>query len=291
MRRLSAPLTRTDHDRPLQPAQLHRLGLLQPSEITFGHLLRDAGYATLVAGKWQLWGTSRDGTSRGPVAWAKADAPTRPGSTTISSGFFAARASARRSAGLAQGRGGGGGEGRLRPDLFTDFMLSSIENQVAERPDQPFFAYYPMALTHPPFVPTPDSAGWDGDRYAVPSRPGAVLMWAAGIRRASGTWSPTWTSRGTHPAQARGARDPRRHAGPIHRRQRYLSWDHQRDGGTDGRRGRKGATDRWRDPRPPHRLVARGDRRRQGVGRADRLQRLSTVAGRGGGGSPPPRIG
>ena len=31
-------------------------GILPPGEVTFGHLLRDAGYATFVAGKWQLDG-------------------------------------------------------------------------------------------------------------------------------------------------------------------------------------------------------------------------------------------
>ena len=29
-------------------------GILDPAERTFGHLLRDAGYATCVSGKWQL---------------------------------------------------------------------------------------------------------------------------------------------------------------------------------------------------------------------------------------------
>ena len=33
-------------------------GVLPKSEVTFGHLLQEAGYATAVAGKWQLWGTN-----------------------------------------------------------------------------------------------------------------------------------------------------------------------------------------------------------------------------------------
>ncbi len=31
-------------------------GILDPQERTFGHMMQDAGYATLVAGKWQLYG-------------------------------------------------------------------------------------------------------------------------------------------------------------------------------------------------------------------------------------------
>ena len=33
-----------------------RFGLLDRREKTFGHMLRDAGYATCIAGKWQLHG-------------------------------------------------------------------------------------------------------------------------------------------------------------------------------------------------------------------------------------------
>jgi arylsulfatase A len=39
------------------------------------------------------------------------------------------------------------------PDIFTDFILRFIER----RKDQPFFVYYPMVLTHAPFIPTPHS--------------------------------------------------------------------------------------------------------------------------------------
>mgnify|MGYP003315399915 FL=1 len=30
--------------------------VLDPEEKTFGHMMKDAGYATCVAGKWQLYG-------------------------------------------------------------------------------------------------------------------------------------------------------------------------------------------------------------------------------------------
>jgi len=35
-------------------------GYLNPDENTFGNLLKDAGYATCIAGKWQLNGLNRD---------------------------------------------------------------------------------------------------------------------------------------------------------------------------------------------------------------------------------------
>ena len=40
------------------------------------------------------------------------------------------------------------------PDVYCQFLLERME----EYRDEPFFLYYPMALVHAPFVPTPDSA-------------------------------------------------------------------------------------------------------------------------------------
>ena len=34
-------------------------GLLDPGEVTFGHLMKEAGYNTCVVGKWQLYGNAR----------------------------------------------------------------------------------------------------------------------------------------------------------------------------------------------------------------------------------------
>ena len=136
-------------------------GVLPKTEITFGHLLQDAGYATAVAGKWQLWGAN---TKRAEVA-GKGYLPEEAGFDAyclwqVKEG----RQFGERYAdpyidqsGMAprQVKDGYG------PDVFTDFILEFIE----AKKDEPFFVYYPMALTHDPFVPTPDSEGWDGDRY------------------------------------------------------------------------------------------------------------------------------
>ena len=40
-----------------------RFGAFPPEEMTFGHMMPDAGYATCVVGKWQL-GPVRDGASQ-----------------------------------------------------------------------------------------------------------------------------------------------------------------------------------------------------------------------------------
>jgi arylsulfatase A-like enzyme len=52
-------------------------------------------------------------------------------------------------------------KGKYGPDLYTEYINGFMERHR----DEPFFVYYPMALTHGPFNPTPLSAEWEsGDR-------------------------------------------------------------------------------------------------------------------------------
>ena len=140
--------------------------ILPEGEITFAHLLKAAGYATVIVGKWQLWGHERTY----PEARGKGQMPGQAGfdrhllwqvrKTFLDGERFADPFVETDGAPAASVPGAYG------PDVSTDFMLDFIEAHVAAEPGRPFLAYFPMALTHGPFVPTPDSAGWDGDRYA-----------------------------------------------------------------------------------------------------------------------------
>jgi arylsulfatase A len=47
--------------------------------------------------------------------------------------------------------------GEYGPDLLNDFALDFI----ARKKDAPFFLYYPLTLTHGPYLATPDSEDWD----------------------------------------------------------------------------------------------------------------------------------
>ncbi len=47
--------------------------------------------------------------------------------------------------------------GEYSSDLFSDFINDFME----QNKDEPFLVYYPMALTHCPFSPTPSSKDWD----------------------------------------------------------------------------------------------------------------------------------
>ncbi len=135
-------------------------GVMDPKERTFGHLFTENGYRTAIAGKWQFWSynpTDFEPEWRGKgqkiedagfdehCVWHAAhteDKGSRYGDPTIYT------------------------NGKLEPklkdkygdDLFADFLLNFIK-----KPDpKPWFAYWPLALTHDPFVPTPDSPEFNG---------------------------------------------------------------------------------------------------------------------------------
>ena len=142
-------------------------GVLPKGEITFGNVLRDAGYATYVAGKWQLWGHTLIWDPDGPCCPQQGQTPTDAGFDEYLLWYLGAKGSRYADPVLT----GTGAEaethaGAYGPDLLADFVVDAIERQVAERPEQPFLVYYSLVLVHAPFVPTPDSPGWQGDRHA-----------------------------------------------------------------------------------------------------------------------------
>ncbi len=139
-------------------------GYLNPKEKTFGNLLKEAGYTTCIAGKWQLNGIS------GPDKQPGWDDTTRPNHFGFDEYCLwqlqqGARLGERYADPLIVQNGknlprNGNAYG---PDIFTDFILDFIE----KKKQVPFFVYYPMALVHDPFVPTPASKEWSqsSDRY------------------------------------------------------------------------------------------------------------------------------
>ena len=126
-------------------------GYLDPKEKTFSQILRKSGYATLIAGKWQLgkdvslpnhfgfdehllWQlstTGRDSLARdkryvNPVLEQNGELYEK-------------------------------NQGRYSTDMIVDY----INDFMMRKKNQPFLVYYPMILTHCPFVPTPHSKDWN----------------------------------------------------------------------------------------------------------------------------------
>jgi len=132
-------------------------GLMDPKERTFGHLMGDLGYKTCIAGKWQFW--SYNPPDYEPEWRAKGKLAKDAGfdewclwhtGHTEDKGSRYADPVVEENGSVKKLDGGYG------PDVYTGFINRFIEKHRSE----PFFVYYPMALTHGPFNPTPRSADW-----------------------------------------------------------------------------------------------------------------------------------
>jgi len=122
--------------------------ILDPGERTFADMAQEAGYATGVFGKWQLFGAEhyKEWAGRGTHPsdagfdrWALWQVE------TLGSRYWDPRIDV---------------DGELRdfPGRFgTDVFCDELLEFAAASANEPFLAYFPMALPHSPFVRTPDS--------------------------------------------------------------------------------------------------------------------------------------
>jgi arylsulfatase A len=118
-------------------------GHLDPSQTTFGNLLKKAGYATCIAGKWQLSNGFEGPAQFGFDEYCLWQLTRRPGRY--------------KNPGLEiNGKTFDYTRNEYGPDLVSDYALEFI----ARKKDAPFFLYYPMMLTHAPYDATPDSADY-----------------------------------------------------------------------------------------------------------------------------------
>jgi arylsulfatase A-like enzyme len=144
-------------------------GVMDPGETTFAHILADAGYRTAIAGKWQLY--SYNPPEFWPEWRGKGMRPEQSGfqeyalwhaEHTEDKGSRYADSTI-----LQNGRYRTDTKGKYGPDLYAEFLMDFFKRNR----NQPFFAYYPMALTHNPFNPTPHSDVWaTGDRLQSDNR-------------------------------------------------------------------------------------------------------------------------
>jgi arylsulfatase A len=119
-------------------------GQMDPKCVTFGNVLKRAGYATCITGKWQL---GQD-----------VELPKKFGFDEHCLWQHTRRPPRYANAGLEiNGTEKDYGNGEYGPDLVNDYALDFI----TRKKDAPFFLYYPMMLTHSPYQATPDSATWD----------------------------------------------------------------------------------------------------------------------------------
>jgi arylsulfatase A len=131
-----------------------QFGMLPAGEPTFGHMLQDAGYATCIAGKWQLENPyghmmhapqleenggvtpDRAGFHEYHVSWGYADP------SIADNQWERVRH-----------------KGAYGPQLDADYLCDFLERHS----ERPFFVYFTPILPHNPFTPTPDSPAWKSE--------------------------------------------------------------------------------------------------------------------------------
>ncbi len=133
-----------------------QMDLTQP---TFSKMVKANGYATCVAGKWQLSPWDLKGPFKAGFdeycLWHFAG---RGKSKKTGPGKFRSKGSRFKSPKLFRnGKLIPRTEGKYGPDLVTDHIIDFINR----KKDDPFLVYYPMILVHNPFDPTPDSRDWE----------------------------------------------------------------------------------------------------------------------------------
>jgi arylsulfatase A len=130
---------------------------LNVNQKTFAHIMKDAGYNTCIAGKWQLNGIKYKDSIKD---WNDKSKANKLGFDEYCLWQYTqhARLGGRFSNPLIEQNGKilERSKDAYGPDVFSNYVLDFIERNQ----EKPFFIYYPMVLVHDPFVPTPDSELW-----------------------------------------------------------------------------------------------------------------------------------
>ncbi len=112
---------------------------------TFASLLKSAGYATAIAGKWQIndfrvepEALKKHGFDDWCV-WTGYEGQNPPSGKRYWDAYIHTRKGSRTH------------EGKFGPDIYCDFLIDFMKSHR----DEPMMLYFPMALTHGPLVHTP----------------------------------------------------------------------------------------------------------------------------------------
>lgn len=126
--------------------------VLDRNQKTFAHYLKDAGYRTVIAGKWQL-GKEVDSAQHAgfeqSLLWQHVRGPHREGSKHDTRHVNPRLEH--------NGKNVNYENGEFSSDVFVNFLGDFM----TEHKDEPLFMYYPMVLPHCPFVPTPGTKDFD----------------------------------------------------------------------------------------------------------------------------------
>jgi arylsulfatase A len=132
------------------------------SHVTFGQLLKAAGYATAVAGKWQLSGAQptliRECGFDEYCMWGFGGYYSNLDREKAAAAGIDFRSRYWHPSVIRNGAWVPTTQDDYGPAIHQDFVLDFIRR----KKDTPFFVYYPMCLTHSPWEPTPDTKSTTG---------------------------------------------------------------------------------------------------------------------------------
>jgi arylsulfatase A len=135
------------------------------NHLTFGKVLKQAGYATALSGKWQLTGkvptlVYENGFDE-YCMWAYAH--NLPPGVRHTGGFEKGTKTSRywHPSILKNGKKLPTTIDDFGPDIYTDFVIDFARRHK----DGPFFIYYPMALTHSPYYSMPPSKPNEKEKF------------------------------------------------------------------------------------------------------------------------------
>lgn len=117
-------------------------------DCNLGLVMREAGYATAAAGKWQIndFRVEPDAMDKAGFddwcMWTGYETENPPSGERYWDPYIITREKPAQTY-----------PGAFGPDMFSDFVIDFARQHKSG--DQPFFIYYPMALTHTPFTTTP----------------------------------------------------------------------------------------------------------------------------------------
>ena len=127
-------------------------GYLDKNQKTFGHVLQDAGYKTMIAGKWQLNGVQTE-----EAGFEDVKRPHKMGFDEYCLWWLTSKGSRYANPRIVENtKTIETTIDDYGPDIVSDYIIGFIERNQKK----PFFVYYPMLLVHSPFQPTPDSPEW-----------------------------------------------------------------------------------------------------------------------------------
>lgn len=127
-------------------------GYLDKEAKTFGNVMQEAGYLTMIAGKWQL-----NGVQTNEEGYTDMNRPHQFGFDEYCLWWLTSKGSRYADPKIVvNGKKIPATIDDYGPDIVSDYVIDFIERNQ----DKPFFVYYPMLLVHAPFQPTPDSPEW-----------------------------------------------------------------------------------------------------------------------------------